>query len=762
MILTARPHAARVVLLADRLEAEEMIQWTKRHERRLERLCDRFRHEENLMPPTVPPSPRLRSACSQRVRRGLTVALVLGLVPMLASQAQAATGLIVATDEIPDWKFPVDVSSQIANVKWPILSANGRYVAFAGNDPASIPDGAKCEDLYCTLADGSRLLVGDNVYVIDRETRATSLASISESGYPFSPQPQFDHTGSPGCVSVPCYGNPAWVSDDGSEVVFTGQSGRGIGVFTRDLVNGVTRRLDIPPTSMCTTPWQPCTQPWYANQVETGDVSHDGKRVLIASTGTGESSAMPVPGLYLLDRTDASLTAIDRRPDGTGGMSGQGALSADGNWAVFTSSLGDLDPTSPADSASSLYLRNIASGVTARLAVPQGEHASQPTISGDGRYVAYWAVISESPYTYRPTVVDVRTGASRRFDVQAAAVLLSADGSTLTMFSSAQGSLLSSPVFDDPVQLGSGEIASMSADARWLAAGGRHAAILDRGARATDTAPPLVSAVVDRPPDKDEWYHDPVAVSWSVVDPSPSSGQPNVPAPVVASTEGRAITYFSEPSCDPAGNCASGTISLSIDRTAPSVSVKGVEDGAVYSLGSVPTASCIASDLTSGLVSDAVLVVSGGNGDGTGTFTAVCSAVDVAGNEAAASATYQVHYAVPGGGFQGNVDQPPSLNTGKAGRTYAVQWQLQDGSGAYVSSLDVVVSETYKSVDCLAFAGDPSDGLVALTSGSSGLRYDATTDSYVYNWRTPSTPGCYKFFVILSDGNVLSANFSLS
>src|SRR5690606_7151891 len=41
------------------------------------------------------------------------------------------------------------------------------------------------------------------------------------------------------------------------------------------------------------------------------------------------------------------------------------------------------------------------------------------------------------------------------------------------------------------------------------------------------------------------------------------------PPPTVVGSEGEAVAAVSAPSCDPAGNCAQGSLSLAIDRTAP-------------------------------------------------------------------------------------------------------------------------------------------------------------------------------------------------
>jgi len=88
-------------------------------------------------------------------------------------------------------------------------------------------------------------------------------------------------------------------------------------------------------------------------------------------------------------------------------------------------------------------------------------------------------------------------------------------------------------------------------------------------------------------------------------------------------------------------------IDLNLDQRAPTVTVTGVNDGASYSLGAVPQADCDTQDALSGVATPATISVTGGNPDGTGTFTATCSGgTDNAGNVAApVTVTYSVEAA---------------------------------------------------------------------------------------------------------------------
>ena len=113
------------------------------------------------------------------------------------------------------------------------------------------------------------------------------------------------------------------------------------------------------------------------------------------------------------------------------------------------------------------------------------------------------------------------------------------------------------------------------------------------------------------------------------------------------------------------------------------------------------------------------------------------------------------------GFFRPPVDNPPVVNTGRAGRTYPIKFRIFDAAGNYVTSLSAVTSIKYKAVSCGVFAGDPSDALETTAAGATELRYDPVENQFVYNWKTPANAGCYELFVTLADGGVHSANFNL-
>jgi hypothetical protein len=134
-----------------------------------------------------------------------------------------------------------------------------------------------------------------------------------------------------------------------------------------------------------------------------------------------------------------------------------------------------------------------------------------------------------------------------------------------------------------------------------------------------------------------------------------------------------------------------------------------------------------------------------------GTFTAITTGL----HHSVAIASYNFI------GFLAPINNLPTVNTGKAGKTYPVKWQLKDGSGNFVTALDAVTSVTYKSVSCNNFTNNTTDPIEAAVTGGTSLRYDTTANQYVFNWSTPGS-GCYILSVTLDNGQVVAADFHLT
>jgi len=151
-----------------------------------------------------------------------------------------------------------------------------------------------------------------------------------------------------------------------------------------------------------------------------------------------------------------------------------------------------------------------------------------------------------------------------------------------------------------------------------------------------DLTKPTISAAATTQPNANGWYNSDVTVHFTCAD--ALSGIDLCPSDQVLNSEGTGVSSTVQTVRDKALTVSdpSNVVTINLDKTAPVVAVTGVTDGAHYPFGSVPAAGCSTNDALSGAATQATLSVTGGNGDGTGTFTATCSgATDQAGNGAA-------------------------------------------------------------------------------------------------------------------------------
>ena len=193
---------------------------------------------------------------------------------------------------------------------------------------------------------------------------------------------------------------------------------------------------------------------------------------------------------------------------------------------------------------------------------------------------------------------------------------------------------------------------------------------------------------------------------------------------------------------------AEGSFSITVvDTTAPIVVLNGVTNGATYTLGAVPAASCSATDSVTGIAVQAALSITGGTANGVGHFTATCSgAQDGAGNIAApVSASYDVDYL-----FNGFFSPVSTNKTFKLGSTVPLKWTLQNAQQGFISSFSSIAAvQVAPDPSCLAGGeGVPFD---AGSAGNSGLQFQDNT--FQFNWKTTGlAAGCYAASVALDDG----------
>jgi hypothetical protein len=192
------------------------------------------------------------------------------------------------------------------------------------------------------------------------------------------------------------------------------------------------------------------------------------------------------------------------------------------------------------------------------------------------------------------------------------------------------------------------------------------------------------------------------------------------------------------------------------DTTGPGVLWDGgIGDGDRFVYGSVPEApACTATDDTSGPRDCTV----GGYSDQVGAHTLTATATDQAGNVTTSARAYTVDPWVIGG-FYAPVDGGGIVNVVKAGATVPLKFEVTAGG---VELTDVADVRGLSAARVTCDAGAPVDEVEVTASGGTALRYDATAGTFVFNWKTPLTPGsCYRTTVTTQDGSTTSALFRL-
>jgi hypothetical protein len=112
--------------------------------------------------------------------------------------------------------------------------------------------------------------------------------------------------------------------------------------------------------------------------------------------------------------------------------------------------------------------------------------------------------------------------------------------------------------------------------------------------------------------------------------------------------------------------------------------------------------------------------------------------------------------------FQGGVDNIPVVNLGTAGTSYNIRFRLSNAANQTVTKRSAVAAITFSPLACSTFSGNPTDPIEKSTTGPSHLKFSASKDAFVYRWKTPSTPGCYRLKTIFESGQHEIINFSLS
>ncbi|MDP9438786.1 MAG: PxKF domain-containing protein, partial [Actinomycetota bacterium] len=113
-------------------------------------------------------------------------------------------------------------------------------------------------------------------------------------------------------------------------------------------------------------------------------------------------------------------------------------------------------------------------------------------------------------------------------------------------------------------------------------------------------------------------------------------------------------------------------------------------------------------------------------------------------------------------GFYAPVDMG-IWNTVKAGSTVPMKFEVFKGA-TELKSVSDIKSAAHKQVSCAALNTTAADAVELTTTASTSLRFDTTSDQFIFNWKTQSgwaVNSCYVVTVVTQDGTPLSAYFKM-
>lgn len=266
---------------------------------------------------------------------------------------------------------------------YPVISANGRYVAFSSN--------------------ASNLVTGDtnqgnDIFVYDRQTTIMHRVSVNSNWA------QGTWTIAGGYYATSEILQPVAMTPDGQYVAFgsywnnldtsNADTNGTIDVFVRDRLSNTTTRASLPHFSTTTangSSWLP-------------EISNDGRYVSFVSTATnlnGTTDTNGSPDIYI--REPAASRTYRVSLNSTGNQIAQGvyathfAMSGDAQYFAFTSVDPNVVPLDNNGAADVFFRAQL--GLTTRVSRdPAGLDAnggsSVTSMSDDGRYIAYYSAAS--------------------------------------------------------------------------------------------------------------------------------------------------------------------------------------------------------------------------------------------------------------------------------------------------------------------------------------------------------------------------------
>jgi Tol biopolymer transport system component len=333
--------------------------------------------------------------------------------------------LAVSTDRVSVASNGTEVSD---GSDWASISADGRFIAFI----------SEADDLVAGDSNGQQ-----DVFVHDRQTGTTERANVASNGS--------QATG--GSSDGPS------ISPDGRFVVFAsmadnlvaGDTNAANDVFVRDRLTGTTERVSVTSGGVEGN-----------DQSRRPSISADGRFVAFSSDATnlvaGDSNGLW--DAFVHDRQTGTTERVSVDSGGaqaTGDDSTNPSISADGRFVAFDSGAVNL-VAGDSNAAFDVFVHDRQTGTTERVSVdttgaeatPAGDGSLNPSISADGRFVAFRSDASDLTLIDTNGTVDVfvhdrQTGVTQRISIDSignegngisAQPSISADGRFVAFYSS--------------------------------------------------------------------------------------------------------------------------------------------------------------------------------------------------------------------------------------------------------------------------------------------------------------------------------------
>lgn len=271
-----------------------------------------------------------------------------------------------------------------------------------------------------------------------------------------------------------------------------------------------------------------------------------------------------------------------------------------------------------------------------------------------------------------------------------------------------------------------------------------------------DKTQPTISSQVSPQPNSLGWHTTDVTVSFTATD--NLSGIASVAPQVTVSSEGKNQQIGGE-AMDLAGNSASTSVTLDIDKTLPEVIITAPLEQEEYILKQPVISSWQTTDSLSGIASAQATVPSGQVIDtssvGSKLFKVSC--LDNAGNKTEKTTVYYVRYS-----YSGILPpiNPDGSSIFKLGKTVPLKFQLKDSLGNFISTAVAKLYLNKISNDVLGIEVEAESSGEANTGNV--FRYDSTDNQYIFNLSTAGlSVGTWQIKILLDDGTARYVNIAL-